>query len=203
MRLLSPVLITLFFALVLSGCNDNEPTRHSTAPWMVDADYSSLSLTSIKKDKVAEAFHFETISGTIQPSGNAEIRINLASIKTGVDIRDDRMKKSLFEVILHPSAIIKTKLDLKDFTALNPGHRLKKEISFTLALHGVEKEFEAELFVTRLSDKRFTVATVQPVMISAEDFGMTEGLKTLMELAKLKAITPVVPVSFNLMFTRK
>ena len=46
------------------------------------------------------------------------------------------------------------------------------------------------------------VESAAPVLLHIGDFGLTDGLATLQELAGLPSITPVSPVSFSLLFTR-
>ncbi len=169
----------------------------------MDQDYSSFSITSVKKGSIAEAFHFTTIKGSIDPIGKTRIIINLASIDSAIPVRDDRLKKMLFEVVLFPTADITAQLDLKKYTSLNVGHRAKKELTFKLSLHGIEEEMEADVFVTRLSKNTYSVATIKPIMVSAETFKLTDGIKKLAKIAKLPTINSVVPVSFNLLFRRK
>ena len=200
LRLFSLVLFTIFSIFTLTGCNEKNSQSNS---WALDQDYSSFSITSIKKGSVAEAFHFKTIKGNIKPDGTAKIAINLATIESGIPVRDDRLKKILFEIVLFPTADIKAKLDLKDFTALNIGHRAQKKITFTLSLHGVEEEMEADVFVTRVSADAYSVATLKPLMVSAKTFKLSPALKKLAKLAKLPTIDGVAPTSFNLLFRRK
>jgi len=56
--------------------------------------------------------------------------------------------------------------------------------------------------VTRLGPNKVLVSSAAPVYVHADDFGLQSGVDKLQELAKLSSITPVVPVSFSLMFER-
>jgi len=46
------------------------------------------------------------------------------------------------------------------------------------------------------------VNTIKPIMLDAFDFGLSEGVTKLMEVAKLPSISTAVPVSFSLIFKR-
>ena len=43
------------------------------------------------------ASHFDMISGTVGDQGAVEVRVALDSVETNIGIRNDRMKKMLFE----------------------------------------------------------------------------------------------------------
>ncbi|MBO6764411.1 MAG: hypothetical protein JJ918_05650 [Maricaulis sp.] len=57
--------------------------------------------------------------------------------------------------------------------------------------------------MTDLNGERVLVETTQPVLLHVDDFGLTDGLATLQDLAGLPSITPVVPVTASLVFERE
>jgi hypothetical protein len=56
--------------------------------------------------------------------------------------------------------------------------------------------------VIRLNEKELIVVSAQPVIINAEQFGLTRGVEKLREIAGLTSIGHSVPVSFILNLRR-
>lgn len=179
---------------------DAAPVTEGT--WTLDPAGSRLSYVSIKAGEVAEANRFDTLSGTVAADGTATIDIDLASVSTGVDIRNERMREIFFEVTGNPKAVVTAKLDPAAFAGLAVGQSLTRTLKATVALKGVEQEVETEVLVTRVSDGRVTVVPTAPVIISTDMFELTDELGELRALAQLPSITPAVPVTFTLAFTR-
>ena len=53
--------------------------------------------------------------------GAARVEIDLASVNTGVEIRDERMREIFFQVADFPSATVTAQLDPQQFAALDSG----------------------------------------------------------------------------------
>ena len=58
------------------------------------------------------------ISGTVGDQGAVEVRVALDSVETNIGIRNDRMKKMLFEVGLYPEAVITAQLSEEAMAAV-------------------------------------------------------------------------------------
>lgn len=170
--------------------------------WTVDSDASELSYVSIKAGEIAEANSFETVTGSVSADGAAMIEIDLASVSTGVDIRDERMRDIFFVVADNPTATVSAQIDPAAFEALGVGESTQTTLDGTLTLKGVEAPFQANVTVTRAGADRVLAVSDAPVIVEAGRLELTEGLAQLQELAGLPSITPVVPVTFALAFTR-
>ena len=83
-----------------------EPAPLAQGEWSVDAAASSLSYVSVKAGEIAEANSFSGLSGSVTPDGAATVEIDLATIETKVDIRNERMRDIFFEVANHPKATV-------------------------------------------------------------------------------------------------
>ena len=59
---------------------------------------SSVSYVSIKNNVVAENNRFTSVTGKITSKGEAALSIDLSSVETQVDIRNQRMREIFFEV---------------------------------------------------------------------------------------------------------
>ncbi len=170
--------------------------------WTVDSENSKLSYVSVKAGDVAEANVFESVKGTVAADGTAQIDIDLASVNTGVDIRNERMREVFFNVAENPIATVSAKLDPANFEKLSVGESVGYALDATLTLKGLEAPVRTDVTVTRIADDRILVVSDAPAIISAESLDLTGGLAQLQELAGLPSITPVVPVSFSIAFSR-
>ena len=170
--------------------------------WTLDGSASELSYVTIKADTIGEANKFEGLSGSVSADGAAEITIDLASVSTGIDIRNQRMRDILFVVADNPTASVTANLDPAAFEAMGLGESIETTIDGTLTLKGVEAPFRADVTVTRTGADSVLAVSDAPVILDAELLGLGEGLAELQSLASLPSISPVVPVSFALTFTR-
>lgn len=197
--------ITAAIALFLvAACSKApaEPEAVTSGEWSVDSEASRLSYVSIKSGDIAEVNRFEEISGSVSANGEAEIEIDLSSIKTGVDIRDERMREIFFTVADYPTATVNAQINPEQFTDLEVGESEQTTLEAELSLKGVETEFEAAVSVTRVSADRVLVVSDAPVVLDANALELGDGLSQLQELAGLPSITPAVPVSFSIAFER-
>lgn len=174
----------------------------TAAVWQLDGERSSLYFVSIKKNEVAETNHFDRLSGRYD-RGEARLTIDLTSVETGIAIRDKRMQEHLFEVDGHPSAAVTLSVPEQRVAGLEPGEQALLDTTATLELHGTTQELDAPLTVTRLADGSLQVSNTRPVVINAGQFGLTQGVEKLREIAGLPSISPAVPVQFSLYFVQE
>lgn len=168
------------------------------ANWRLDEGASSLKFASVKNDTVAEVHHFTSLTGGVAGS-QIEIRVQLASVETMIDVRDDRMREMLFEVVRFPEAIIRvdgSDLSLDDIASI--GMR-SLTVPMEVTVHGVTQTMTASTRVVSLGD-RVVVINDAPLLVRAADFGLDAGVEALRQVAGLSAIDRVVPVTFTLVF---
>ena len=173
------------------------------ADWYLDGESSRLSFVSTKNANVSEVQRFLVLHGKVDPEGLAQVEVELESINSGIPLRDERMRKELFQIDRFPDALITTKIDLRPINDLAPGAQLELRLPLTVELHGKQHEYPGELLATRLDDRRFQVVTLEPLVINAEDFDLAPGLETLRKMAGLSAISLSVPVGAVLIFTAR
>lgn len=193
-----PALFALPALAVLAACSQ---AAEPAGDWRLDGAASTVAFVSIKAGETAEAHRFTALQGTIAEDGAAEILIDLDSVDTGIEIRDERMREHFFQTDTYPQARISAAIDLAALSEMQPGDRIRLPIEAMLELHGTTLPVETEVFVTDAGD-RVLVDSTAPVLLHAGDFGLGDGLATLQDLAGLPSITPVVPVSFSLVFER-
>ena len=144
--------------------------------WTLDAAGSRLSYVSIKAGEVAEANRFDTLTGNVAADGTATLDIDLASVNTGVDIRNERMREIFFDVAGNPKATVTAKLDPAAFAGLAVGQSLTRPLKATVSIKGASSDVETEALVTRASADRVTVVPTAPVIITTDMFGLTDEL---------------------------
>ncbi|MEL6487413.1 MAG: YceI family protein [Pseudomonadota bacterium] len=179
-----------------------EPAPLVEGAWSVDASASSLSYVSVKSGEIAEANSFSGLSGSVTPDGAASLEIDLATIETKVDIRNERMRDIFFEVAEYPTASVTASIDPAAFETLSVGESVTQPLKATLTVKGIEAPVDTTVSVTRTGENGVLVTSIEPVIVYADALELTGGLATLQELAGLPSITPAVPVSFSIAFTR-
>jgi len=170
------------------------------ADWVLQNDQSDINFISMKNNSVAEIGEFKQLSGSIDKSGKVDISIDLTSVDTRISVRDERMKKALFEISDYAQAKLTGQVNVSKAQALKVGERYHDSISVTLSLHGIEKTLPAEVNVTKLANNQWVVSSVNPVILNARDYKLTNGIYKLRDLAGLSAISSAVPVTFSLVF---
>jgi polyisoprenoid-binding protein YceI len=168
--------------------------------WTSVADESSVAFGSIKKNVAGEVHHFEDVSGTVNGEGAVEIKIDLASVETYIDIRNERMGRHVFGNAA--MATLSGEVDMDEVTALAVGETTLTDFEGVLALGSVTADIEAEMLVARLGENRVLVTTSDFIMLSTADLGIDGGIDKLKELAKLSGITRVTPVSIRMVFEK-
>lgn len=167
------------------------------ADWQVGSG-SQIQFVSIKNNLIGEVSHFETISGTVTEDGEVEVRVALDSVETNIGIRNERMKKMLFEVGLYPEAVITAQLDAEAVAALSAGG--VTDVALQIDLHGQTVTKDAQLSVA-VTDQGVSAATTQPILLNAAEFGLEGGVAALQDIAGLNAISRVIPVTVALQLT--
>ena len=220
-------LLPLLCALALAACNNapqpapeaasaaasamtSQPTMasdamQSTGNW-VSAD-NQVHFTSNKTNKqnktITEESSFATSSAQLSADGVFAMSIDLASVKTNIDLRDERLRDWVFEVAKFPKAEISGKIDMNAISSLKTGDSLQLKQPLTLDIHGNKLDIDAQLTLKRNADNSISVETAEPVMLDAKKMGMSEGVAKLVEVMALASINEQIPVTFKGTFTRQ
>jgi cytochrome c2/polyisoprenoid-binding protein YceI len=166
--------------------------------WTLDGENSKVAFGSIKKDTIGEVHHFETITGSVDPAGAVSVEIDLTSVQTWIDIRNERMMEHVFQGAA--TATLTAQIDPAEFEALAVGETSTVDIEGALSLVGVEIPVEISMFVARLSDDKILATTDEMFFLGTEEAGIDAGVSKLMELAKLPGITRTAPVMVRFLF---
>ncbi|MEO1001319.1 MAG: YceI family protein, partial [Pseudomonadota bacterium] len=163
---------------------------------------SSISFVSMKNAEIAEAHSFGALSGSVDAAGQAEVEIALASVATGIDIRDERMRELLFNVAATPVATVTAEVPLATLETLAIGARETMTLPVTVAANGETARYDALVHVTRIGEGRVSVSSAAPILVEAWEFGYQDGIARLQEIAGLDSIQLAVPVGFDLVFAK-
>ncbi|MFW5823653.1 MAG: cellulose binding domain-containing protein [Marinobacter sp.] len=183
---------------------DDEPGQDPEEPtaWSLDTADSYLGFVTTKNTHVVESHRFGELSGSVSQDGTASLNIDLDSVDTGIDIRNQRMRQMLFNTARTPNAMVAIELGdtLTQVLGLTEGEVMTLETPATIEIGGESRELDSRLRVQRLGDQRFLVSSAQPLIITADQFGLDGGVEALREVAGLTSISIAVPVDFALFF---
>ena len=171
----------------------------ANAHWMLIKDQSSVHFVSTKNQHISEIHHFKNLQGEFSPQGQLKIEIDLASIDSGIEIRDTRMREKLYMVDKFSAATLTAQLP-DSVLSLAKGHSILVDIPAELTIMNSTKTLSVAVQVTRKADNGIVATSTQPILISAADYGLAAGVEVLQTLAGLSSIGLTVPVNFNLVF---
>ncbi|WP_350333239.1 YceI family protein [Coralliovum pocilloporae] len=178
------------------------PFAAQAATWSVDSEQSVVTFGSVKKTTTGEVHTFSAVSGKVDAKGNATLSVDVKSLETNIDIRNERMHKHVLHSEKHPAATFSGKLDLDELKDLKTGGIMTYDLEGTLTIAGNAVEVEAPVVVTRLADDKVMVVSDGFVVLDADEFGLTAGIEKLRELASLDSIDLAVPLSFRLVYNQ-
>lgn len=177
-------------------------TAMARADWKIDSTNSTINFVSVKNGSIGEMHSFDSLEGDIGADGNAQLSVNLDSVETLIEIRNERMRELLFETLKFPVATITAQVE-PDLLAMSAkGSIATVELPFTLSLHGYEKALTAALVIVAEDENRLRVFSAMPILINAADYGLTAGVTALQKVAGLQAISTAIPVTLQLQFVK-
>jgi polyisoprenoid-binding protein YceI len=170
------------------------------AEWELDGSKSSFYYVTNKAAAVSEVNSFSGLSGGITDAGAATLSIDLATVDTAIDVRNQRMRDIVFQVAQFPKAEIALQVDAASLKSLDAGSSTTGSYTAKVSLHGVSADVPAELQIIKLDADTVQVQLAKPLIVAAATFGLTEGVEELRTVASLTSITPNVVVDFTLVY---
>lgn len=186
----------LFTVMLGFGC------ATAQAGWELNSGSSSLFFVTTKAEHVAEVNTFNGLSGSIDDEGHASLVIDLTSVNTNIDIRDERLQEHLFETADFAKATMTLDVPAKKLNELNPGEQFTLNTSGQLSLHGSQVDITSELSVTQLASGALMIHSVKPITLDASAFDLVQGIETLREIAGLPSISHTVTVTVSLVYQK-
>ncbi len=194
--------VNIFIGTVITLAASIIISNSALADWTLDAGNSNLSYGTIKNGMIGESNSFKTISGSIDDSGHINIDIDLASVDTQLELRDERMRDIVFKVAGNPSAKLSGDMSLQAHNDQEVGTSRVIEATIGVELVGEKVDHDVMLVVTRLAENKVMVTPHGVIFIDADDYDLLDALEELRVLAGLDTIESVVPMSFYLTFTK-
>jgi outer membrane protein OmpA-like peptidoglycan-associated protein len=186
---------------LLAGISGNAAAQDfMNQEWLLDPALSSVYMQTVKANSIFETHQFTVLDGGVSSSGNASIRMDLASIHSGHDLRDTRMRFQLFETFKFRYAQINARLDKAKLQALATQTRLSYPLAFSLSMHGHASEVRTEVWITRVTDTTVSVASIKPINLLAETFGLLPNIARLVDAIEGTPIAGGASVAFDLVF---
>ncbi|WP_181817736.1 YceI family protein [Psychromonas sp. B3M02] len=170
------------------------------AQWDLSNDSSRLNFVTVKSLKIGEVHRFEHLTGSISDTGQVTLNIDLNSVETNIGIRNERIKKQLFETDNFLQATASGFINVNKVARLEVGDTYTESVQLTLSFHGIAHKVTNDVQVTKLKDDKLSVTSLMPLVINASNYGLTEGVEKLRALAGLPSISDAVPVTFSLIF---
>lgn len=197
-------LIRLFACLTALLCSTAVTAQDNPffPGWALEPEASSLRFQSVKNQSKIESSSFATITGDIEPTGAATLKILLDSVDTKIDLRNVRMRFLFFETFKFPEATVTLQVDPADIADLAQVRRKIVHMPYAINLHGITKTLEADLALTLIGDDLVAVSTNDPITLSVADFDLTGGLEKLQDAANVE-ILPSTTVTFDFIFKRQ
>ena len=174
----------------------------SAANWQLDNSQSALHFVSVKNDVVAETHQFKQLTGNWDGS-KVSISIPVSSLDTLIPIRNERIWQYVLQAEQFAAITVSAELkqDAVAKLAVRDSMLLELPLNVTIATETVA--LNAKLRITKLSANTLQAVTEAPLMLNTGSFKLTDGVAKLQELAGLKSIDALVPVSFTVRFNQQ
>lgn len=186
------------FALALALTS----TLASAANWQLDNSQSSLHFVSVKNDVVAETHQFKQLSGSWD-GNNVVVNIAVNSLETNIPIRNERIWQYVLQAEQFAAISIKATLAETETAKLAAGQSVVKTLPLNVTIGAETSELSAAVRLTKLSDTTIAASSETPLMLNTNSYKLGAGVAKLQELAGLKRIDPLLPVSFSVQFTQQ
>jgi hypothetical protein len=170
------------------------------AQWAIQPN-SQVGFVSVKNNTIAENNAFGEVTGTIDEQGRVSVSVNLASVQTGIDIRNERLRQMLFEITQFPEATITAQIPTEALEMAHAGGFFDVSLPLTVSLHGATQTLDAALSIDSDGDT-LHVRSTKPLLLHTAQFALEGGVAALQAVANLNAISRVVPVTVTLTLSR-
>jgi outer membrane protein OmpA-like peptidoglycan-associated protein len=202
MHVTTRIRIYLALALVVAavGWRSANAQDFLNQDWLLDPTRSHVYMQTEKREGVIERHQFTAVEGGVTKDGDATIKIDLASIETGIDLRNVRLRFLLFETYKFPTAEIHARLDKNKLQGLSARTPVNYPLLLSVNMHGIANDIPTSVWVTRISDTTVSVATINPILVTGESFGFTKNVAKLVDSMGGIRIVPDASITFELIF---
>lgn len=198
-------------AMLLAACQQmpGSPTTGTTSgttngtAYRVETGQSEVRFVTTKAGLpgaggVTESSRFTRFAGNINAGGKITLDIDLTSVNTGIEIRDERVRTMLFNVKAMPQASFSAQLDPALMSSLPAGTARDIDLQGSLTLANQTRPVVAQLRWIRQSDGSIQAWTRAPIVVDAAQYGLKPGVEALREIVGLNFLSTSAPVSLAL-----
>ena len=186
------------FALALAFASSSL----AAANWQLDNHVSTLHFVSVKNEQVAETHRFKQLTGSWDGS-QVTIKIDVSSMDTQIPIRDERIWQYVLNAEQFAVITVTAPLTSNSLNSLAVGQTTLQTLPLSVNIAGQTAQLAAAVRISRLNNTTLLATTEAPVMLNINSFNLGAGVAKLQELAGLKSIEPLVPVSFTVQFKQQ
>lgn len=175
------------------------------AQWVSNDNAITFLTTKVNQENasITEQSSFQNSQARLDESGNFILEIDLNSVQTNVEIRDERLRDWVFQTDKFAQAKVSATLEMKALEQLAVGEVLKLQQPLVLDVHGEQVDLQADLAIQKVADDKLMVSTLSPVIVDTSAVNMKDGVAELVKVMALSSIVQQVPVSFNAQFVRQ
>lgn len=200
-RLLRTIISVCVLAATLGFGVSAVMARSALMPLSIQTGSSVLSFNTTKAGAagvggITETMQFKRFEGGVDAQGRIQLKIDLSSIDSGIGIRDERMQSMLWNVGQYPSVTFSAQIK-PEALPTKAGESVALDVPGELTMAGQSKPLAAQLQVSALQDK-WLVTTRKPIVVKADDFGLTAGVEALRAIMGLNYLSSNAPVTFQL-----
>jgi polyisoprenoid-binding protein YceI len=170
----------------------------SFTDWALLSDSANFTIGTTKNETITEVHKLQKVEGFVRNNGNARVSVNLLSIDTGIEIRDERMQAMLFTTATQ--AVYSATVDMEKFRKLEAGDSKDFQLQGSLEMNDRSAVIPVATKITRLDSGNYQIKTVSANKIDVGKFGFSGGIEQLRAVANLKNISPIVTFEFKLEF---
>jgi polyisoprenoid-binding protein YceI len=187
---------------LLAACAGS-PQMSASRAWGIDTQASSLTFVTTKAGAagvggITETARFKRYEGGMDAGGKISLSIDLASVDSGIEIRDERLRTMLWNVKATPIANFTAQLPAAALQTLGTSGQTV-EVEGQLSMAGQTKPVAASLSVTQLGQGKLLVSTRAPIVVNANDFGLKDGVEALRAAVGLNFLASSAPVQVSLL----
>ena len=110
--------------------------------------------------------------------------VDLASVHTGIDIRDQRMRDMFFKVAEFPTADFYSSVDVATAADLAVGESVDIPLVGKVRVHRIFADVKTVVTAVKLTEDRIMLTSKEPILLNASSLGLSDGVEMLRSVAK-------------------
>ncbi|MCB9778952.1 MAG: YceI family protein [Alphaproteobacteria bacterium] len=165
---------------------------------------ATIDMITVKNGDVEVPAKFTGVTGSVRvdlddPKGTSgELTIDLASWDSGLELRDDRIKETFFEVAAHPTTTFAIKSMETTDTLAEVGKTASGKLRGTLTWREATVELIAPVSIERTGDSELHLKSTEPFVVDMQALGMDAQKQALITLCQHDSLLDAVTVSVDM-----